>query len=181
MQPEASNGLRDPTHFYPVVLRPTKESDLEPRRGNLTPQQLKALRALVPPALGLGTGNCYAPGAPSRSKRGLIVRVNGKIEKLTGTPYGVVMTAHSYSARPKGFLAILPLLLDSEPDPGRDILVEHVKFDELEPGAESALMLVTGIYSVQKERQIERFTSLAIPSPQLHQAEEILASWLEVP
>lgn len=129
------NTLSGESRIYPGIVRPVLASELGDYAGRVIPAELDAALRHVPAAFGFGQGNCFTV-AVGGSLRGYVVALDSATAERAGTPFGVVLTPHVYSTNPDGFLTLVPLALDTEPDfSGGDLLLEDgsISFEGLLP------------------------------------------------
>ncbi|HKP74943.1 MAG TPA: hypothetical protein VJT67_05335 [Longimicrobiaceae bacterium] len=103
-----ANGLLERTFFYPAVMARLACDELTHPAGFLG-RAMPAFREAIRTALGIGTGSCRRPGAPSGSLRGRIVVLERSFAASLRTPFAAVLTEHRYS-RERRYQVLLPII-----------------------------------------------------------------------
>ena len=124
---DVANGFTDDTYVYPACLVPITVDVIQNRPlGALSSTELDELHALLPAALGIGSGTCWSrPRATeyvSPSCRGSVVAFGPELQDaLRGdrdAPYcthGIVLTRHELSRHRHAYQCIVPILAGVEP------------------------------------------------------------------
>jgi hypothetical protein len=102
-----ANGLMARTMFYPGVLFQVVYERLPSHLGSLG-KLIPEFKDTIRRALGIGSGSCLHPEAPSGSRRGQIVRLQDESAIDFRTRFAVVLTEHVYS-REKHYDVLIPI------------------------------------------------------------------------
>lgn len=178
-----ANRLTDPTNFFPAILLPVLDELLKEWQGRIDPAELARIIGVAPSALGFGSGVCTDSGQPAGSLRGRIIRLDPTIAENLCTRWGMVFMAPEYTChRRTPFLTIVPLVVDAEPDQGRDVLIEgQIDFRILDPYMpepwDSAILLACEPTTILRKRAIEA-TSLVIPTKIVAEVDACLGKFL---
>jgi len=103
-----ANRLHAPTFFYPGLMLQIEYPFVPPHLGVLG-TKLREFRAALAYALGLGTGTCAHPSAPTGSRRGRIIVLQPAAAARLQTRFAVVLTEHAYSCE-KRYQLVVPIL-----------------------------------------------------------------------
>lgn len=93
--------------FYPGVLFQLAYERLPSHLGSLG-KLIPEFKHTMGRALGIGSGSCLHPAAPTGSRRGRIVRLEDESAIDFRTRFAVVLTEHAYS-REKHYDVLIPI------------------------------------------------------------------------
>ena len=106
------NGFEEPTWVFPGLFFPVYATMLPPPLGRLSPEELRAVRAVAPRALGVGDGAALPAHRPGRERgmRGVVTRLSLAIrEQRPPLNHVVVVTPYPFSVQRTEFQAIVPI------------------------------------------------------------------------
>lgn len=171
------NGLAERTAFYPGILVRDRCERLPAHAGTVG-TSLRALRAALRDALGIGTGSCLTIGAPAGSLRGRIVRVSHRLARALRTPFAVVLTQPRYS-RARNYQIILPLVTDRAEvtAPGVLRLPAGEWMAVFTKPSSFALLPIPLVHSVWHARDIEHETTYVLDETSLARIDERLSEF----
>jgi hypothetical protein len=163
------NALDKPTRFYPVILVQQVHDELprltdivqrgnrlRPRAARVSAADLQAVRELIAPALGLGSGSTARAGATPRSWRGRIVPLSDEYFADTSVRFALVLTAHRDSSA-EHYQVLVPIVAgDGKTAPSSVVrATERPWIRVLGPHVQSALVVVPALESVWHHSHIE--------------------------
>ncbi|HKO23359.1 MAG TPA: hypothetical protein VJY65_01320 [Chloroflexota bacterium] len=123
-------------------------------------------------ALGIGTGNCLRPGAPSGSVRGRIVRLERDIANDLRSMFAVLLTEHAYS-REKRYQALIPILRgDLLPPSQTGLVVEQQEWSRVFRNPATCMVL-----PVQLVQSVWHPSDIAAETPYV--VDEVTLEWIE--
>lgn len=173
------NGLNFTTYFYPGVIYRPSSQELGATAGSVA-VNLRAIRAAMRDALGIGKGRSGDTGVAAGSLRGTILRLDKVRCQALRTEWAVSLTEHTYSAE-HHYHALIPVYESDGGADGNGIIysVGESWVPRIFPDHKSARFLAPLVHSVWCPYAVKCETGVVVDSDTLSRLEDAVCTFLE--